>query len=207
LRSELPSVSADNRSSIAWNKCPSSTLQDRIRHDSRVRSYSILLLGAGLAGLLGVAFDQITVTVSPEYFILGKGLGSEALRLTVAWLGFRSALPLGALVAGLGLRYAAGTSQLSWRAWVAPIFIALALVLPSGALAMSFVDPFDVRSASSASMTEPECARYLVVWGLHVGAYAGVALGLAATLLRSSRMLKRRRTLPGGATTDYRRLR
>ncbi len=144
---------------------------------SRLQSYAILLLGALVAGLLGLAFDQVTVTISPEYFTLGKGLDPEDLRLQVAWLGFRSALPLGALTAGLGLLHMRTARRASWREWLAPSFSTLLVSLPSGAVLMLLVDPLDVRVSSAGAMTEAQSARYLIAWGLHVGAYAGVIMG------------------------------
>jgi hypothetical protein len=154
---------------------------------SRLWSYSVLLLGAALAGLLGAGFDQVTVSISPDYFTLGKGLPEDALRLRVAWLGFRSALPLGALVSGLGLIYASRTQRHVWRGWLAPILLALIVTLPASALTMVVSDPFDVRSSSAGSLTQAACTRYLLAWGLHVGAYGGIVLGLAITLVRARR--------------------
>ncbi len=166
-------------------------MRSSIGKRSRIWSYSVLLLGAALAGLLGLVFDQVTVSISPDYFTLGKGLPDDELRLRVAWLGFRSALPLGALVSGLGLIYASKTQRHAWRNWLRPVLLALIVALPTGALTMLVLDPFDVRSSSSASMTESACARYLLVWGLHAGGYTGIAIGLAITLIRARRQFRR----------------
>jgi hypothetical protein len=141
-----------------------------------------LLLGSALAGLLGVAFDQLTVTISPEYFTVGKGLAEEALRTQVVWLGFRSALPLGALVAGLGLLRATALDDFSWRRWlmriVSGVFVAFA-ILP---LTMLLADPFGIRLSSTGVMSEAACSRYLIVWGMHTAAYAGLAGGIGFAL-------------------------
>ncbi len=144
----------------------------------------MLLLGALFAGVLGLVFDQLTVTVSPEYFTLGKRLDVEELRLQVAWLGFRSALPLGALIAGLGLLRMRTARRFSWRAWLAPILLALLLALPVAAALMPLLDPFHVRASSEGAMPASVCTRYLIAWGLHVGAYTGVLGGLALAQLR-----------------------
>jgi hypothetical protein len=137
--------------------------------------------------VLGLVFDQLTVTVSPEYFTLGKGLDADDLRLRVAWLGFRSALPLGTLTAGLGLLRASKAPPFSWSAWLAPMFLTLLVVLPTSALLMFLIDPFGVRVSSAGAMTESGCSRYLVAWGLHVGAYAGVLIGLGLAVLQGRR--------------------
>jgi len=43
-----------------------------------VREYSFLLSAALLAAAYAVVHDQITVTLSPEYFVYGKGQASSA---------------------------------------------------------------------------------------------------------------------------------
>lgn len=151
----------------------------------RLQAYGVLLLGSGLAGLLGLAFDQLTVTVSQEYFTLGKGLSPESLRAQVAWLGFRSALPLGALATGLGLLRAQRVRSFSWARWCSRIATAMALALAVLPVAMLLLDPFEVRTACSGSLPATTCSRYLVAWGLHVGAYIGFAAGLCLALLPS----------------------
>src|SRR5687768_10089188 len=116
---------------------------------SRPRAYGVLALGCLAAGCLAALFDQVTVSISPEYFLDGKGLASaEGLRWQVAWLGFRAGLPLGALVVGIGLLRAQATSSFSWSGWLGRIGTTVLAGLALGVLVMVTIDPFSVRSAS-----------------------------------------------------------
>jgi hypothetical protein len=157
-------------------------LRSTIDKPSRIRAYGILLLASIAAGVVGLAFDQLTVTLSPEYFILGKGLAEEGLRLQVAWLGFRSALPAGALVAGVGLLCSRARREFSWRSWLLRFAGGLPLALAILPFAMLLADPFAVRASSVEAMSDAACSRYLVVWGMHIGAYVGTALGIGFAL-------------------------
>jgi hypothetical protein len=123
------------------------------------------------------------VTISPEYFTLVKGFAVDCLRLQAAWLGFRSALPLGALATGVGLLRSKSALGFSWRKWITRVLLGAVVAAPAGALAMVLGDPFGVCSPSH----EPACTRYLVTWGLHVGAYLGVLAGIGAAYLASRR--------------------
>lgn len=158
--------------------CTGHSLRSTIGKPARVRAYGILLLGSIVAGVVGLAFDQLTVSLSPEYFILGKGLPEEELRMQVAWLGFRSALPAGALVAGLGLLRSKEQREFSWRSWLLRFVGGLALALAILPFAMLLTDPFAVRASSAGAMSDDACSRYLAVWGMHIGAYVGTAIGI-----------------------------
>ncbi len=152
---------------------------------SRTRSYALMLAGALAGGVLGAAFDQVTVTVSPAYFVLGKGLGvaGAELRLAAAWMGFRGGLSLGALAAGVGLWLEAGGREVQWVRFVATALAAAAICAVASAGLMHVIDPFHVREDSLGALGAREASRYLVAWGAHVGVYMGVILavvGMAA---------------------------
>ncbi|WP_438016860.1 hypothetical protein WMF18_39695 [Sorangium sp. So ce315] len=147
---------------------------------SRPREYLAILAGALAAGACGALFDQVTATISPEYFLDGKGLAASSLpfRLAVAWTGLRGGLPLGALVTGVGLVRAARSDRFSWRAWLARIMAAVAAALALCPVVMAALDPFGVREASLGAWPRGAATRYLVCWGLHAGAYLGVLVGV-----------------------------
>ncbi|WP_437680195.1 hypothetical protein [Sorangium sp. So ce131] len=140
----------------------------------------MLLAGSLAAGGCGALFDQVTATISPEYFLEGKGLTSSGLpfRLAVAWTGFRGGLPLGALVTGVGLLRASRGAGFSWRAWLRRIAAALAAALLVCPVLMAALDPFGMREASLGVWSPGVATRYLVCWGLHIGAYLGVVIGI-----------------------------
>lgn len=145
----------------------------------RIRAYAVLAAGTLAGGMVGAAFDQVTLALSPEYFVTGKGLDpTSGLGVQAAWLGFRAALPLGALVTGVGAWCAATSARFSWKRWLGTIAAVVAAALPACAMLVAAVDPFDVRA-----LHPPDAAgtgtRFLLTWGLHLGAYVGVLLGVA----------------------------
>jgi hypothetical protein len=148
---------------------------------SRARSYGLMLAGGLVGGGLGALFDQVTVSISPEYFVLGKGLSGvdNGLRTEVAWLGFRGGLPLGVLVVGTGLWARTRWGGPRWSRLVA----ATAAVV--GAL-MWLLDPTGVRLTSAGALDEHEAGRYLATWGAHIGAYLG-AIAAVGVLVAGAR--------------------
>ncbi|WP_437338335.1 hypothetical protein [Sorangium sp. So ce394] len=147
---------------------------------TRAREHLAILAGALAAGACGALFDQVTATISPEYFLDGKGLAASSLpfRLAVAWTGFRGGLPLGALITGVGLVRAARSDRFSWHAWLARIVAALAAALALCPAVMAALDPFGVREASLGAWPPGAATRYLVCCGIHAGAYLGIVVGV-----------------------------
>ncbi len=137
--------------------------------------------------MLGASFDQITVTLSPDYFVVGKGCSSAALRADVAWLGFRSALPLGALVVGLGLLRRRSAASFSWLRWVTTIATVATCALITFPLLLRVADPFGLRTAAAGFLCAKQTESFLTVWGLHIGAYIGILTGTALAYRRSGR--------------------
>lgn len=158
---------------------------------TRFREYGFLVAVGFIGGLLGVAIDQFSVTLSPEYFVLGKALPPEGLRWRVAELGFQAGGVAG-IVLGAVLLFASGSSPQFLRrlwalAWV-PVGSALAGALGLAAL-FPVWDPFAYRPPLEDVLTAAQLDSFLMVWGGHIGLYAGGGLGTAvvAVLLRSSR--------------------
>lgn len=154
---------------------------------SRARSYALMLAGAFAGGLLGALFDQVTVSISPAYFVIGKGLSVPAaeLRAAAAWTGFRGGLALGALTVGTGLWLEAQGTSLRWPRWLlAACASASITAVMSGAL-MPLLDPFDVRQESAGTLDEQDASRYLAVWGAHIGAYLGAMAGVTAMVAQA----------------------
>ncbi|MBL8740997.1 MAG: hypothetical protein JNK04_07890 [Myxococcales bacterium] len=153
----------------------------------RLRSYALMALGALAAGVLGAVFDQLTVSLSPEYFTLGKGASADVpLRLSAAAIGFRGGLPIGALFAG-GLlwlrRRGARVHLLPQLARAAAAAMLSCLVCAMGMVA---IDPFGVRPDASGVLTPSGATRFLACWGIHIGAYVGPMLSLGAAVRRAA---------------------
>lgn len=144
------------------------------------RTKDLALLAAGClgAGVMGALFDQLTVTISPEYFLLGKGLAPDGLHAQAAWLGFRSALPIGAWVVGGALVHRRSDTWCGWRRWCWAVAGCTGLAIVCAELAMVGLDPFGVRVESVGILSGAAAHRFLAAWGLHVGAYVGTLLGV-----------------------------
>lgn len=146
-----------------------------------------LLLAAGsLGGLVGIANDLITSTISPDYFAIGKGIPrDDHFRLDVVSLGFQAGLLMGMLVGGIYLianNPKPNRGRLPYlhlfRFALPPIVAAIVLV-PIVSLLICRWDPlkFSARSQLGDLLTATQIASFLAVWGMHLGLYAGGLLG------------------------------
>jgi hypothetical protein len=144
-----------------------------------------MTLGALACGALGAAFDQLTVTLSPEYFTIGKGADLEGLRLSAALIGFKGGLPLGALIAGVLLWCRSRDARVRPLTFVARTAGATAIAGLVCALILLTFDPFQIRVESQGVLSATAADRYLACWGLHIGAYAGPLTLAGATLSRT----------------------
>jgi hypothetical protein len=152
----------------------------------RLHSYALLLGGALAGGMVGAAFDQVTVSVSPAYFLVGKGLSVEAddLRVAAAWTGFRGGLALGAWVVGIGLWMEERRETLRRGRYLASVLVTAVVTSLVGAMLMSRIDPFGVRLDGAGVLDGADASAYLAAWGAHVGVYAGAVLGPLAWAAR-----------------------
>jgi hypothetical protein len=159
------------------------------------REYSFLLVAGLLGGLLGVAIDQITATISPDYFVLGKGIPAGGhFRLHLVAFGLQAGLPVGMVVGGIYLiasnprpdRRSLATAQLL-RLALFPILGAIVLV-PAVTLIVLRWDPLNFVTELSDLLTPAQIRNFLTVWGIHLGIYAGGLLGAACGVLRIRRL-------------------
>lgn len=174
---------------------------------ARVREYGFLLYAVLVAAAYAVVHDQITVTVSPEYFVYAKGLdpASAALRLDVAWLAVRASASVG-LFGGASLLVAnnprrSGTPQLGYGVLARLTFLPLAsAALVAGVFGLtSAVLQLGTGSAHALGVPDSRVWRFVIVWAVHAGSYVGALLGIvgAATLV----VIRRRvRPLPGSVS-------
>jgi hypothetical protein len=161
---------------------------------TRWREYSFLLAAGLFGALFGIVNDHITATISPEYFTIGKGLPLAQFRLQVTGLGFQAGFGAGAVV---GMLYLFANSHRPQRpslpilrlfrfAWW-PVFAAI-LLAPVGSWIAYRFDPLGFTSQLAGILSPSEISRFLAVWGIHLGLYAGGLLGTACALLRLRRL-------------------
>ncbi len=165
------------------------------RRATRWREYAALLAAGLVGGAFGAAVDQLSVTLSPDYFELGKGIApGPGLRARVAALGLQAGITAGLIAGGVllaarGHGPSAPTLAATARATPAVLLGALAGG-PLGAVTLGPLDPLGLRAELGPLLSDPARVRaFCWVWGLHAGVYAGAALGLgvAAWRVRRSR--------------------
>lgn len=153
---------------------------------TRWREYSFLLAAGFLGGLIGVANDLVTSAISPDYFVVGKGIpADEHFRVHVVSLGFQAGLVMGMLIGGVYLiannpsRHRSRLSMLRLFRFALPPVLAAVLCAPIVSWLISRWDPLNFRSPEQlgAILAPIQISQFLAVWGLHLGMYAGGLLG------------------------------
>lgn len=164
------------------------------REARRAREYAFLLAAGAVGAAFAFVVDQLTSRLSPDYFVLGKGLEpGRGFARAVVELSLQAGLVAGLVLGGVLLladqprpdRPALPLPRLLLRAgW--PLGGAV-LVAPLGALALPPLDPLGLRRELGPLLTDPALEALLRVWGLHAGLYAGGLLGTIAGVLEVRR--------------------
>jgi hypothetical protein len=152
---------------------------------TRAKEYGFLLYTTLVALLYGVVHDQLTATLSPEYFLLGKSLSADpaAFRWAVAKLGARASAGMG-LLAGAALLVANGSGsseRFGYRELVRLSLVPLAFAV-FFAVAFGAVNARLELGATTARefVTDDRVRAFVVVWAIHLGSYVGALLGVVA---------------------------
>lgn len=178
-----------------------SGLVDRLRHGRearRPREYAWLLMVGGLGALFGLAVDQVTSRLSPEYFTVGKGLDpGPGFAQAVLLLSLQAGLVGGLVVGGALLlcaqpradRPGLPLGDLLRAALRVPLCAVVAA--PVGAALARAWDPLGLEAELHGLVDDPQRrARFVLVWGAHAGVYAGALLGTVWSGLRVARRLR-----------------
>jgi hypothetical protein len=175
------------------------------RTAQRWREYAFLLLATAAGITYGVANDAITSSISWEYYFYGKGLAemmpahtppdAGALRVGAMLIGLKAGGSAG-IVIGAVLLIAnnprAGRRRLTFQrlaGYLAQIFAATIVcsILLGAAGAMGWLLWTSRDLAEMWKSGEMRPGRFLVVYGIHLGAYVGGTVGTTAALLRIAR--------------------
>lgn len=160
---------------------------DRWRHGAearRSREYAFLLACGGCGALLGVLQDQVSLSVSADYFLYGKGVAAGAdFRWRASQVGLHAGVFAGLLAGGLLLLVnqpsevraalplrAAFRRALPRVAGLALAGVPLGYFLGPPLLPRGLLDGLDLGAARERG--------FLQVWGMHLGLYGGAAGGL-----------------------------
>jgi hypothetical protein len=173
------------------------------RAATRWREYLFLFSAAAVAIGYGALNDQVTSSISWEYFYFWKGLdeklGSQtppdALRLhwEAAKIGMQAAWTLG-LLAGAALviannpsrRYPRAPYRVLWRGL--PIIIGTVILCSAMFAVIGHSGGLDWISQDlreEASRHRPE--RFMTTWGIHLGGYIGAPIGIVLAVWRVRR--------------------
>jgi hypothetical protein len=165
------------------------------RSATRWREYLFLFSAAGISIVYGALNDQVTSSISWEYFYYWKGLEDklgprtppDALRLhwEAAKIGMQAAWSLG-LIAGAALLIANNPSRrvprvsyrVLWRGL--PIIIGTVIICST---IFAFIGHAGALDSISQDLRE-EAARhrpqqFMTTWGIHLGGYIGAPIGVA----------------------------
>jgi hypothetical protein len=158
----------------------------------RAKEYAFLLYAMVVAAAYAVAHDHVTATISPEYFLYGKGLAQDPrpFRWAVTLLALRASLAAGlfggaALLLANNPRRSGHPPQLTYRT-----LVTFSLIPPAAAGLLAAVS--GVVNASTQMGTTTALAlgvvpyrvwRFVIVWAIHVGSYAGALLGTVASAI------------------------
>lgn len=155
-----------------------------------------------VAGVVGAAFgffnDLVTSSISPEYFVLGKGLpGGEGLTLRAGFLGMKAGFSAGAIAGAICLYAATRRSSnppLAFRNILSFLWRPVVLaIIAASALALAFRqhDPFDFFAQLDCAVDSEQIRRFLLVWWIHAGLYLGLLVALVWIIADIVRLRKR----------------
>jgi hypothetical protein len=158
---------------------------------SRFREYGFVLLTGLIGAVVGFANDLVTCSISPDYFVLGKGLATgDGLRWRAGIYGAQAGLAAGIIGGAVCLFTAVRKSadltaqllRLAKALWV-PLAAAIVVAAALPILARD-ADPFQFGADLEPLLNPGQIARFLWVWWMHTGLYTGMFLGLVALILR-----------------------
>ncbi len=149
----------------------------------RWREY-LFLIGSGVAtALFGAVVDSVTSTISPEYFLLGKGLATTSWS-EVSLFGLQAGFGPG-IIGGAVLLFANPHPQHAlrlFRTLSIPLGGALLGGVVAGLLYHQF--PLFVHPAVSGLLARPPAIAFTTVWVIHLGIYVGGLAGLVWAVVR-----------------------
>ncbi|MDG0816469.1 hypothetical protein [Bdellovibrio svalbardensis] len=150
------------------------------KNATRFKEYSFVILVSMLTVLFAILHDFITVTISKDYFVIGKGLDESRLYSQTAWLAIRAAYGPGLLIGAVYVflnNPSRNLPQLSYRQLLSnlrwPLYFAIGMAIVFGIL--GYLDVLIRKSDFQNVVSNPDL--FLAVWGIHWGTYVGGGIG------------------------------
>lgn len=165
------------------------------------KEYGFVIVSGIIGTVFGLFNDLITSSISPEYFIFGKGLASgHGLMVRAAILGMKAGFSTGAIAGAICL-YASTRKcsyppleyrslfRLLWR----PVALAV-MVASIAALSFRHHDPLAISAELEAVLDSQQICRFLIVWWIHIGLYLGLLVSVVWIIVDVARLRKRQVT-------------
>jgi len=157
-----------------------------------VKSLFVLALASLIAGIYGIIHDQITITISLDYFLYFKGLytTSAPYRLGAAFIGWSSTWWVGfwaaaALIIALIIKK---QSRGMVKRVLKEALIIMGIAAVSGAVGgiLGYLIPVKVDFFYQFALDHhvENYAAFFSVWMIHIFGYAGGLLGAAYRVIR-----------------------
>ena len=179
-----------------WYRCGRAT---------RWKEYLFILLAGCVAAVFGSLIDLITSSISPDYFIFGKGLPADGIRWHAMALGLKAGFSAGGVAGALcvfvGMLKSAKANisvqtiaMLSWRP-----FLTAGLSAVMGPLVWGWFgfDPLGFVDQLGGPLGPDRVARFLTVWHIHLGVYLGLAVGVVWMIVAIRRLSAKARPAAG----------
>lgn len=164
---------------------------------TKFREYGFLVITGVIGGVFGLINDLITSSISPDYFIFGKGLDvGPNLRVRAGLLGLQVGFSAGVIGGAICLYVCRRKSiyppitcsrllRILWMPITSAVICGIALPL-----AFSQFDPAHFSTELSSLLDGGKLNRFRQVWWTHVGLYVGMTIGLVAMILRATKERK-----------------
>jgi hypothetical protein len=149
------------------------------------KEYGFVIFSGIVGTALGLVNDLITSSISPEYFVFGKGLDpGDGLTLRAVLLGMQAGFSAGAIAGAICL-YAStrnnGRPPLAYRRLLGFLWRPVALAPVTAVLLALFfrqLDPFGLSVQLEDILDSQQIERFLTVWRIHAGVYLGLLAGV-----------------------------
>jgi len=144
---------------------------------NRWKEYLFMLSFGGVVSLIGLMYDQVIVTVSPEYFAVAKGLGYQNLRFHTAMLGMKAGFVAGIIMSGAFLLSSSNSTKVfhlfSWLKFIVPFTFCMLFLGPVVGYGFykSGANPYD--------LADQQNLRLLLVWCTQGALYLGTIIATA----------------------------
>lgn len=170
------------------------------QHAIKWKEYGFIILTGVIGTVFGLCNDLLTSSISPEYFISGKGLAAgDGLTLRAAILGMKAGFAAGA-VAGAICLYAStrkcSCPPLAYRTILSFLWRPVALAVTAAFIAVLFrqYDPLAFSAELEGILTPEQVRQFLVVWWIHVGLYSGLLVAVLWIIVDIVRLRKKQAT-------------